>query len=174
KFMSKNEPSNKADSSDMSQPSNSDGSKVIHLVSKNEPSNKDITEDNVVVIVDPDEIISRALKVEQHYIMRRKKGLFLSPADFDEMKKLVATGIPLEIVFKAIDLSFAEYKPKFHNDQIRSFNYCVPRCYSEWERSKVDKSITGAVPHVPVALETSHKKSRQQQTFDILDQIAEE
>jgi len=171
KFTSKNEPSLLIDSSNVNYQTNTDGSKVIHLVSKNEPSNKDITEDNVVV-VDPDEIMSRAMEVEKHYIARRGKGLFLSPTDFDEIKKLVATGIPLEIVFKAIDLSFAEYKPKYKSDQIRSFSYCVPRCYSEWERSKVDKSITGAVPHVPVALGTHTNK--QQQAFNLLDQIAEE
>jgi len=174
KFMFKNEPSDNSDSSNMNHLNASDSSNVVHLVSRNEPSNKDITVDNVVIITDPEEIMKRSSQVEKHFIQRRGKGIFISPSDFDEIKKLVATGIPLEIVFTAIDKSFEEYKPKFYRDEIRNVSYCIPRCYSEWERSKVDKScITGAVPHAPVALAAGHK-SKQQQAFDILDQIAKE
>lgn len=172
KFVSKNEPSVNSDSSKMNQHNNSDSSNVIHLVSKNEPSNKDITED-IVIITDPNEILNRAVQVEQYFVQKRGKGFNISPSDLEEVKELVSTGIPLEIVYAAIDKTFAEYKPKFYRDEIRNMSYCIPRCYSEWGRSKVEaSSITGAVPHVPVALASG--KNKQQQAFDILDQIAEE
>ncbi|WP_339294372.1 hypothetical protein MKY82_22220 [Paenibacillus sp. FSL W7-1279] len=142
-------------------------------------SNKDITEihNAVAVITDPETILKLAYEVERHFCMRRGQGLSVSATDFEEIKKMVATGIPLEIVKQSIDKSFAEYKPKHAWDKIRNMAYCIPRCLDEWAKMQVDDSITGAVPHVPVALGQSPQRgyrNKKQAQMDELDRFIEE
>ncbi len=143
-------------------------------------SNKDITEINnaVAAITDPETILKLAHEVENHFCMRRGQGLNVSAADFDEIKKMVATGIPLDVVKRSIDKSFAEYKPKHAWDKIRNMAYCIPRCLDEWSKSQVDESITdGALPNRPVALGTSPQRGRrtkQQEQIDEVDRFIEE
>ncbi|ANY70430.1 hypothetical protein BBD42_30985 [Paenibacillus sp. BIHB 4019] len=170
-----NEPSSISEGAEMSHHEPTDSSNMNHQECKNEPSNKDITVFKDVVITDPDEIIRRAMEVEKYFLQKRGKGFTLSTNDFAEVKKLVATGIPFSIIKTSIDNSFAEYKPQHARDEIRNMSYCIPRCYSEWERSKVDTTITGAVPHVPVALGVSpSRRSKQQRDKDDLRRRAEE
>ncbi|MNJ48870.1 hypothetical protein D3C77_440770 [compost metagenome] len=142
-------------------------------------SNKDITEihNAVAAITDPDTILKLAHEVEKHFCMRRGQGFNVSTTDFDEIKKMVATGIPLDIVKQSIDKSFAEYKPKHAWDKIRNMAYCIPRCLDEWAKMQVDESITSAVPPVQVALGTSPQRGRrtkQQEQIDELDRFIEE
>ncbi|MFX3635432.1 MAG: helix-turn-helix domain-containing protein [Candidatus Pristimantibacillus sp.] len=160
--------------SNMNQLEHSDSAKINHLGCKNEPSNKDIIDLKDVVITDPNEIIRRASEIEKHFLVKRGKGFSISSTDFDEVKKMVASGIPIAIVKISIDKSFAEYKPKHARDEIRNMSYCIPRCYSEWERSKVSDSITGAVPHVPVAIGTAPKQMKQKKELDDLRRRARE
>jgi hypothetical protein len=113
-------------------------------------SNKDITEiHNAAIITDPEEILRRTQEIESYFIVKRGKGFQVSLNDYDEIKKLVASGIPLDIVKRSIDKSFAEYKPKHVRDEIRNVSYCIPRCYDEWIKTQVDTSITS--PVVPSA-----------------------
>lgn len=142
-------------------------------------SNKDITEINnaVAAITDPETILKLAHEVENHFCMRRGQGLSVSAADFDEIKKMVATGIPLDVVKRSIDKSFAEYKPKHAWDKIRNMAYCIPRCLDEWSKSQVDESITdGALPNRPVALGNSPQRGQQkvQEKLNNLRRIAQE
>lgn len=142
-------------------------------------SNKDITEiNNAAVITDPETILKLAREVEDYFCMRRGQGLNVSVADFEEIKKMVATGIPLDIVKRSIDKSFAEYKPKHGWDKIRNMAYCIPRCFDEWSKSQVDESITdGAWPNRPVALGPSPQRGRrtkQQEQIDEVDRFIEE
>lgn len=143
-------------------------------------SNKDITEiyNAATAITDPETILNLAYEVEKHFCMRRGQGFNVTASDFDEIKKLVATGIPLEVVKQSIDKSFAEYKPKHPWDKIRNMAYCIPRCLDEWSKSQVDKSITdGALPNRPVALGHSPQRgyrNKQQAQIDELDRFIEE
>lgn len=143
-------------------------------------SNKDITEihNAVAVITDPEIILKLAHEVETYFVQKRGSGFNVSTTDFDEIKKMVATGIPLEIVKRSIDKSFAEYKPKHAWDKIRNMAYCIPRCLDEWSKSQVDESITdGALPNRPVALGASPQRGRrtkQQEQIDELDRFIEE
>lgn len=118
-----------------------------------------------------------AHEVEEYFCMRRGQGLNVSATDFDEIKKMVATGIPLETVKRSIDKSFAEYKPKHAWDKIRNMAYCIPRCLDEWSKSQVDESITdGALPNRPVARGYSPRRGQQkvQEKLDNLRRIAQE
>jgi hypothetical protein len=149
------------------------------LPEENFRSNKDITEihNAVAVITDSETILKLAHEVEDYFCMRRGQGLNVSATDFDEIKKMVATGIPLEIVKRSIDKSFAEYKPKHAWDKIRNMAYCIPRCLDEWSKSQVDESITdGALPNRPVALGPSPKRAykNKRENYDNLKRIAQE
>lgn len=142
-------------------------------------SNKDITEihNAVTTITDPETILKLAHEVEKYFCMRRGQGLSVSTSDFEEIKKMVATGIPLDIVKRSIDKSFAEYKPKHNWDKIRNMAYCIPRCLDEWTKMQVDDSITVAVPPVPVALGQSPQRgyrNKKQAQMDELDRFIEE
>ncbi|WP_052487964.1 HTH domain-containing protein [Gordoniibacillus kamchatkensis] len=148
----KNEPSENSDGAKMSHQNESDSSEMSHQRCKNEPSNKDIIKINnnaAVVIKDANEILKLADEVAKHFVKRRGKGFDVSPTDFDEIKQMVADGVPIPIIKACIDKAFDEYRPRHKKDEIRSVTYCIPRCYDEWYRLQVDESITSpAVPHV--------------------------
>lgn len=158
----------------------SDRQETSDLPEENFRSNKDITEihNAVAVITDPETILKLAHEVETYFVQKRGSGFNVSTSDFDEIKKMVATGIPVEIVKRSIDKSFAEYKPKHAWDKIRNMAYCIPRCLDEWSKSQVDGSITdGALPNHPVALGSSPQRGRrtkQQEQIEELDRFIEE
>ncbi|GGH17088.1 HTH domain-containing protein [Paenibacillus segetis] len=171
--------SNEGDRQHSSDLNDRDRQESSDLPEENCRSNKDITEINnvVAVVTDPETILKLALEVEQHFCMKRGQGFNVSPTDLGKIKELVATGIPLEIVKQSIDKSFAEYKPKHAWDKINSMAFCIPRCLDEWNRMQVDESITGAVPHVPVALSPLPQRgyrNKQQAQIEELDRFIEE
>ncbi|GAA0390244.1 HTH domain-containing protein [Paenibacillus motobuensis] len=149
------------------------------LAAENCRSNKDITEiNNAVAVVDPETILKLAHEVEIYFCQKRGSGFNVSTGDFEKIKQLVATGIPLEVVKRSIDKSFAEYKPKHSWDKINSMAFCIPRCLDEWAKMQVDDSITdGAWPNRPVALGPSPQqgyRSKKQEQIDNLRRIMQE
>ncbi|MFK4168190.1 hypothetical protein ACI2LM_18250 [Paenibacillus lautus] len=182
KFKNRSEENFHSDSGDRQQSSDlnaSDRQESSDHPEENFRSNKDITEihNAVTTITDPETILKLAHEVEKHFCMRRGQGLNVSTTDFEEIKKMVATGIPLDIVKRSIDKSFAEYKPKHDWDKIRNMAYCIPRCLDEWTKMQVDDSITAAVPPVPVALGRSPQRgyrNKKQTQMDELDRFIEE
>lgn len=172
--------SDQGDRQDSSDLNDRDRQESTDLAAENCRSNKDITEINnaATAITDPETILKLAHEVENHFCMRRGQGFNVSASDFEEIKKMVATGIPLEVVKRSIDKSFTEYKPKHAWDKIRNMAYCIPRCFDEWSKSQVDESITdGALPNRPVALGPSPQRGRrtkQQEQIDELDRFIEE
>lgn len=182
KFKNRSEVNFHSDSGDRQQSSDlnaSDRQESSDHPEENFRSNKDITEihNAVTTITDPETILKLAHEVEKHFCMRRGQGLNVSTSDFEEIKKMVATGIPLDIVKRSIDKSFAEYKPKHNWDKIRNMAYCIPRCLDEWTKMQVDDSITVAVPPVPVALGQSPQRgyrNKKQAQMDELDRFIEE
>lgn len=163
--MDKNVRSEESERTEMSEQSVSERTEMSDHRDKNVRSNKDITVDitmAAITITDPDEILRRAHEIEIYFLGKRGKGHALSSTDFEEVKKMITSGIPLEIVKTSIDKSFAEYKPKHDHDEIRNMSYCIPRCYDEWERSKVDESITSPGRPLPgsVALGSSKQMDK--------------
>ncbi|MEK3882394.1 winged helix-turn-helix domain-containing protein [Paenibacillus sp. PL2-23] len=156
-----------SDQTNMSDQMPSDQTKVSDL--------KDITKDLVVVVVDEHEQSRLINEIESHFVRRRGKGFAVSPSDFQEIQQLVATGVPSPLIKTCIDRAFDEYRPRHPRDEIRSFNFIVPRIYDEWEKSK---AITAAVPHVAVALGSGNQsagyKSKQQRELDELERLREE
>jgi len=142
----------------------SDRTEMSDQVDKNVRSKKDITEINnntttAASLDSDDEIFRQAQEIERHFLQRRGKGNMVSPSDFAAIRKMLADGIPVDLIKECIDRSFAEFKPKHVRDEIRTITYCIPRCYDEW--TKRNAPITDAVPHVSVAL-GGHRKNRLQ------------
>ncbi|RJX40901.1 ArsR family transcriptional regulator [Paenibacillus pinisoli] len=171
----KNVRSQQSDQTDMSDHIPSDQTNMSGHSDKNVRSNKDITDDSVVVVVDEHEQSRLIQEIETHFIQRRGKGFAVSSSDFLEIKQLVAAGVPSLLIKTCIDRAFDEYRPRHSRDEIRSFNFVVPRILDEWEKSK---AITAAVPHVAVALGSGNQKtgykSKQQRELDELERLREE
>lgn len=121
-----------------------------------------------------DEILNKVIEVENHFCRKRGSGFNVSPADFAEIKQMIADGIPVSLINRVVTESFDNYKPKHKQDKIRSITYCVPRCYDEWTKLQPGEPIIGAVPHVPIAIgspQPQRKVSRQQKTMSLLEQM---
>ncbi|MFD2614472.1 hypothetical protein [Paenibacillus gansuensis] len=148
--------------------------RMSDLTDKSVRSNKDITGLNKDVdVVDAAKL---ANVIERYFIHRRGKGFQVSVKDQAEIRQMIQDGIPEDVIKTGIDKSFAEYVPKHKRDEIRSFNYCVPRCYDEWTRIQTEQSITPLVPYGGVALgpRSIRGKSKHQQQLDELDKLIEE
>lgn len=123
--------------------------------------------------------------VENHFVKKRNLGVILSTEDSKAICDTVADGIPVDTITATIDYCFRKYKPKHKHDLIRNFTYCVPSIYDAWVREKAITEpvlsdpvangcpITENVPSEPVALGIT-RKTKQNQVFDMLDQIAKE
>jgi DNA-binding MarR family transcriptional regulator len=170
----KNVRSLSCDQTEMSDHIPSDQTYVSDHSDKNVRSNKDIIDD-LVVVVDENEQNRLINEIESHFVRRRAKGFAVSPSDYLEIKQLVAAGVPSPLIKSCIDRAFDAYKPRHSRDEIRSFNFIVPRILDEWEKSK---AITAAVPHVAVALGSGNRsagfRSKQQQQIDELERFIEE
>jgi len=153
----KNVRSSNSDQTKMSIHIESDQTKVSDHTDKNVRSNKDITEDIIkdVVVVEDNNQLQVIQEIENYFVQRRGKGFAVSPSDFLEIKQLVVAGVPSPLIKTCIDRAFDEYRPRHSRDEIRSFNFIVPRIFDEWEKSK---AITAAVPHVAVALGSDNQK----------------
>jgi hypothetical protein len=177
KFAVRSVENNRTGSAENYRSPESDRKKTTDQGEENYRSNKDITEDiaSSVAITDPEEIFQRSNEVAKYFVARRGKGFDVSPLDFDEIKRMVAEGMPLPIMKDAIDKSFAEYRPRHKHDEIRSITYCVPRCYDEWMKSKpVDPITSPAVPSAgSVALGTP-RRNKPQKELDELRKRREE
>ena len=125
---------------------------------------------------DSDRIMDMAVEVEKHFCQRRGKGFDVSPADLAEIKQMLKDGIPVELINRVVDESFAGYKPRHKRDEIRSITYCVPRCYDEWTKLQPEEPITDAVPHVSVAIGSPQPQrlTKQQQELEDLRRRREE
>lgn len=84
----------------------------------------------------PEEDEHPMLQVEQHFLMRRGKGLTLSALDLDEITKLFTAGVPVEVIKEGIDKAFEDFKQKQRPGEITSFRYCVGPIRDIWERKK--------------------------------------
>jgi hypothetical protein len=63
--------------------------------------------------------------LETQYIQLRGNGMFLSPLDYEEMRKVADTDITVEQAIEWLNECFENYTPKYKDDAIRSFKYCA-------------------------------------------------
>jgi hypothetical protein len=79
-------------------------------------------------------------EIEDAFVRRRGKHLFLSPLDWALMETWKAEAIPLHIVLRGIEKSFDSFESKPRKRSVKSLLYCqeeVEAQYAEWLESRV-------------------------------------
>jgi hypothetical protein len=82
-------------------------------------------------------------EIEDTFVRRRAKHLFLSPMDWALMETWKQQGIPLHIVLRGIERSFDSYEAKPRKRTVKSLLYCqeeVEAQYAEWTDARVGAS----------------------------------
>jgi hypothetical protein len=79
--------------------------------------------------------------LEQTYIRLRGAGHFISPIEFQEIRKVAESGIkPLDAV-RLLEECFNEYTPKYNGDSIRSFKYCANYILARYSQEQAKKGV---------------------------------
>jgi hypothetical protein len=79
-------------------------------------------------------------EIEDAFVRRRGKHLFLSPLDWALMETWNQQGIPLHIVLRGVERSFDSYEARPRKRSVKSLLYCqeeVEAQYAEWMESRV-------------------------------------
>lgn len=87
-------------------------------------------------------------EIEDAFVRRRGKHLFLSPIDWALMESWKQQGIPLHIVLRAVERAFDSFESRPRKRSVKSLLYCqeeVEAQYAEWLESRVGSSETPAV-----------------------------
>ena len=84
-------------------------------------------------------------EIEDAFVRRRGKHLFLSPMDWALMETWKEQGIPLHIVLRGLERSFDSYESRPRKRTVKSLLYCqeeVEAQYAEWLEARVGSSST--------------------------------
>lgn len=79
-------------------------------------------------------------EIEDAFVRRRGKHLFLSPIDWALMETWNQQGIPLHIVLRGVEKSFDSFESRPRKRTIKSLLYCqeeVEAQYAEWVEARV-------------------------------------
>jgi hypothetical protein len=82
-------------------------------------------------------------EIEDAFVRRRGKHLFLSPLDWALMETWKQQGIPLHIVLRGVERSFDSYESRPRKRSVKTLLYCqeeVEAQYEEWRESRVGVS----------------------------------
>jgi hypothetical protein len=82
-------------------------------------------------------------EIEDTFVRRRGKHLFLSPMDWALMETWKQQGIPLHIVLRGIEKSFDSFEARPRKRTVKSLLYCqeeVEAQYAEWTEARVGAS----------------------------------
>ncbi|HET6855334.1 MAG TPA: hypothetical protein VFH46_23750 [Pyrinomonadaceae bacterium] len=86
-------------------------------------------------------------EIEDAFVRRRGKHLFLSPMDWALMETWKQQGIPLHIVLRGVERSFDSFEARPRKRTIKSLLYCqeeVEAQYAEWIEARVGSSTSTA------------------------------
>jgi hypothetical protein len=86
-------------------------------------------------------------EIEDAFVRRRGKHLFLSPMDWALMETWNQQGIPLHIVLRGVEKSFDSFESRPRKRTVKSLLYCqeeVEAQFAEWVEARV-----GSSEHVP-------------------------
>ena len=84
-------------------------------------------------------------EIEDTFVRRRGKHLFLSPMDWALMETWKQQGIPLHIVLRGIEKSFDSFETRPRKRTVKSLLYCqeeVEAQYAEWQDARLGVSPT--------------------------------
>jgi len=79
-------------------------------------------------------------EIEDTFVRRRGKHLFLSPLDWALMETWKQQGIPLHIVLRGVERSFDSFEARPRKRSVKSLLYCqeeVEAQYAEWIEARV-------------------------------------
>jgi hypothetical protein len=82
-------------------------------------------------------------EIEDAFVRRRGKHLFLSPMDWALMETWKQQGIPLHIVLRGVEKSFDSYEARPRKRSVKTLLYCqeeVEAQYAEWIDAHVGSS----------------------------------
>jgi len=82
-------------------------------------------------------------EIEDAFVRRRGKHLFLSPLDWALMETWKQQGIPLHIVLRGVEKSFDSFESRPRKRTVKSLLYCqeeVEAQYAEWVEARVGSS----------------------------------
>ena len=82
-------------------------------------------------------------EIEDAFVRRRGKHLFLSPLDWALMETWKQQGIPLHIVLRGVERSFDSYESRPRKRSVKTLLYCqeeVEAQYEEWQEARVGVS----------------------------------
>jgi hypothetical protein len=82
-------------------------------------------------------------EIEDAFVRRRGKHLFLSPLDWALMETWKQQGVPLHIVLRGVERSFDSYESRPRKRSVKSLLYCqeeVEAQYEEWLEARVGAS----------------------------------
>ena len=88
-------------------------------------------------------------EIEDAFVRRRGKHLFLSPMDWALMETWKQQGIPLHIVLRGVEKSFDSYEARPRKRTVKTLLYCqeeVEAQYAEWVDAHVGSSSASPEP----------------------------
>ena len=88
-------------------------------------------------------------EIEDAFVRRRGKHLFLSPMDWALMETWQQQGIPLHIVLRGVEKSFDSYEARPRKRTVKTLLYCqeeVEAQYAEWVEAHVGSSTSSETP----------------------------
>ena len=88
-------------------------------------------------------------EIEDAFVRRRGKHLFLSPMDWALMETWKQQGIPLHIVLRGVEKSFDSYEARPRKRTVKTLLYCqeeVEAQYAEWVEARVGAATGAAEP----------------------------
>jgi hypothetical protein len=100
-------------------------------------------------------------EIEDAFVRRRGKHLFLSPMDWALMESWKQQGIPLHIVLRAVERAFDSFESRPRKRSVKSLLYCqeeVEAQFAEWLQSRVGSSESSP-GELPVEDQPSHFSS---------------
>jgi len=88
-------------------------------------------------------------EIEDAFVRRRGKHLFLSPMDWALMETWQQQGIPLHVVLRGVEKSFDSYEARPRKRTVKTLLYCqeeVEAQYAEWVEAHVGSATAAAEP----------------------------
>jgi hypothetical protein len=88
-------------------------------------------------------------EIEDAFVRRRGKHLFLSPMDWALMETWKQQGIPLHIVLRGVEKSFDSYEARPRKRTVKTLLYCqeeVEAQYAEWVEAHVGSPAAASEP----------------------------
>jgi hypothetical protein len=82
-------------------------------------------------------------EIEDAFVRRRGKHLFLSPMDWALMETWKQQGIPLHIVLRGVEKSFDSFEARPRKRSVKTLLYCqeeIEAQYAEWVEARVGSS----------------------------------